>query len=71
LNVDEQMMMDLYGQFNMFVSLLINKLTKKYKFHVTFEGTAFSTNRDARLGHAMQLFNVGIVLPQKIAEISI
>jgi hypothetical protein len=67
LNVDEQMMTDLYQQFNIFMNYFINKFTKTYKFSFTFEGTQFFLNRQQRLESAMTLFNVGIVLPQKIA----
>jgi hypothetical protein len=67
LNVDEQMMLSLYDQFNIFMNYLVNKFTKSFKFRFTFEGTQFFLNRQQRLESVMQLFNVGIVLPQKIA----
>jgi len=67
LNVDEQMMTAVYDDFNIFMSYMVNRLTSKCDFSLVFEGTDFSINREARLGTAMQLFNVGIVLPQKIA----
>jgi hypothetical protein len=67
LNVDEQMMTALYDQFNIFMNYFVNKYTKAFKFKFTFEGTQFFLNRQQRLDSAMTLFNVGIVLPQKIA----
>jgi hypothetical protein len=67
LNVDEQMMTALYDQFNIFMNYLINKYTKSFKFKFVFEGTQFFLNRQQRLESIMSLFNVGIILPQKIA----
>jgi len=67
LNVDEQMMTILYEQFNIFMNYFVNKFTRTFKFNFVFEGTQFFLNRQQRLEAAMQLFNVGIVLPQKIA----
>lgn len=67
LNVDEQMMTSLYEQFNIFMNFFINKFTKTYRFNFTFEGTQFFLNRQQRLESIMTLFNVGIILPQKIA----
>ena len=67
LNVDEQMMTALYEQFNYFMEYFINKRTKTFKFAVNFEGTEFFTNREIRLNTAMDLFDKGIVMPQKIA----
>jgi len=67
LNVDEQMMTALYEQFNYFMEYFINKKTKTFKFAINFEGTEFFTNREIRLNTAMDLFDKGIVMPQKIA----
>jgi len=67
LNVDEQMMTDLYEQFNMFMNYQVNKLAKTFKFVIEFEGTNFFLNRDSRYDKAMGLFDKGIVMPQKIA----
>jgi hypothetical protein len=67
LNVDEQMMTTLYPQFEDFMDYWANKYTKTYKFRFSFEGTDFFLNRDSRLEKQMQLFNIGIVMPQKIA----
>lgn len=66
LNVDEQMMTALYDQFNIFMNYYINKFTKMFKFKFVFEGTQFFLNRQQRLESIMTLFNVGIILPQKI-----
>jgi len=67
LNVDEQMMIALYEQFDYFMEYFINKRTKTYKFTINFEGTEFFLDREIRLENAMTLFAKGIVLPQKIA----
>jgi hypothetical protein len=67
LNVDEQMMTALYDQFNVFMNYFINRYTKTFKFKFTFEGTQFFLNRQQRLESIMTLYNVGIILPQKIA----
>jgi hypothetical protein len=67
INVDEFLMTYVYPQFSDFLEYHINKLTKKYKFKFTMEGTEFFTNRKERLDTQMTLAAVGIVLPQKIA----
>lgn len=67
LNVDEQDMYSLYPQFENFMDYHINRLTKKYKFKIHFEGTQFYNNREQRLDKQMTLLGNGIVLPQSIA----
>jgi len=67
LNVDEQMMKSLYSQFEAFMNYNINKLTRTFKFMVEFEGTDFFLDREARMTVAMDMFDKGIVMPQKIA----
>lgn len=67
LNVDEQMMSALYEQFEDFINYRLSKVTKYFKFIVSFEGTDFSTDRDKRFERAMSLFDKGIILEQKIA----
>jgi len=67
LNVDEQMMYSLYPQFEAFMNYHLNKLTKKYKFKVHFEGTHFYNNRQQRLDNQVTLMSNGIVLPHKVA----
>jgi hypothetical protein len=68
LNVDEQMMTALYSQFEAFMNYHINKQTKTFRFNLHFEGTDFFLDREARMKKAMELFDKGIVLPQKIAS---
>lgn len=67
LNVDEQMMKTMYEAFNFFMDYFLGKITKKFKFHVQFEGTDFYLNRQQRFDKAMKLFDNGMVFPQKIA----
>jgi len=67
LNVDEQMMTALYDQFSAFMTYWGDRYTQKYKFTFEFEGTNFFLNREFRYTKAMDLFDKGIVLPQKIA----
>lgn len=67
LNVDEQLMTSLYSQFEGFLNYYVGKKTNTYRFKFKFEGTNFYTDRTTRFNNAMKLFNVGIVLPQKIA----
>lgn len=67
LNVDEQLMCSLYEQFEEFIGYQVNLRTKHFKFSFVFEGTDFFINRDARYRKAMDLFDKGIILPQKIA----
>lgn len=67
LNVEEMQMESLYPQFNSFMSYNINKLTKKFKFGIQFEGTNFFNDRQRRLDVQTGLMTNGIVMPQKIA----
>ena len=67
LNTDEQEMYALYPQFENFMDYHINKLTKKYKFKIHFEGSQFYNNREQRLEKQMTLMGNGIVLPQKVS----
>jgi len=57
----------LYDQFTAFLNYWGAKYTQKYKFRFEFEGTTFFLNRDFRYTKAMELFDNGIVMPQKIA----
>lgn len=66
LNVDENQMYDLYPQFERFMEYQINKLTKKFKFRIHFEGSSFYNNRQMRFDNSMTLTDKGIVLPHKI-----
>lgn len=67
LNNDEQLMTNLYPQFNSFLNYWVNKATEKYKFKFFFEGTSFYNNREIRFERQMSLADKGIVMPQKIA----
>jgi hypothetical protein len=67
LNVDESQMLALYPQFENFINYNVNKLTKKYKFKVKFQGTNFFNNRQQRFDKQMQLSGLGVTLPQEIA----
>ena len=67
LNVDEQMMTPLYSQFDDCVNYWVNKLTKTFKFILAFEGTDFFLDRQGRLDTATKMYNLGIIMPQKIA----
>lgn len=67
LNVDEQLMSALYEQFEEYIGYQVNLKTKHFQFTFVFEGTDFFVNRDARFKKAIELFDKGIILPQKIA----
>ena len=68
LDVDEQMMEAVYEQFEEFMNYIVKKVKNtRYNYYFSFEGTDFSTNREARITRAMSLFSEGIILPQKIA----
>ena len=67
LNVDEQMMQATYEQFEDFINYQLSMITDYFKFSVEFEGSEFFIDREIRFDTAMELFDRGIVLPQKIA----
>ena len=67
LNVDEQMMQATYEQFEDFINFQLSKVTDYFEFYVEFEGSEFFIDREIRFDTAMELFESGIVLPQKIA----
>ena len=52
----------LYSQFAKFCEYYGNKKTKKYKFHVTFDGCEFQHEKQARQDSIMKLADKGIVL---------
>lgn len=66
LQTDGNLMRSLYEQFEDFLYFFANKKTRKYKFNFTFEGLDYNEDRNDRLDRAMQLAEVGIVLPQQI-----
>ena len=55
----------LYKQFEDFCTYHVNKLTKRYKFKIVFEGTIY--DRDDRQKHALELAQNGIIT-SKIAS---
>ena len=74
LNADEQLMTEVYYQFNAFMNYWLNKpqitdkkQNHKYKWKFEFEGTKWFTNREQRLDQQKTLASLGMVLPQKWA----
>jgi hypothetical protein len=67
LEVDFLIVKKLYQQFNDFMDFQLSKITKKYKFHVYFEGMDTKYDRDERLNSATGLAGLGMVLPQAFA----
>lgn len=68
ISIDEQLVLALMPEFESFLNFNINKLTRKYKFKIVLEGTNMPDNRQKRFDDAMELAQVGIVLPQKISS---
>ena len=67
VDIDEFLTTHVYPQFENFLEFFVNKITRKFHFKFTFEGTEFSTNKQARFDKQMQLLEKGITLPQKIS----
>jgi len=67
IDVDEFITLQIYHEFNLFMDYYLNKITRKFKFKLKFEGTEFSANKAKRLENATSLLSFGVVLPQKIA----
>jgi hypothetical protein len=68
LATDEQLMESMvYPMCEDFVEYQLNRITKKYKFKVKFEGSNFFTNREQRMTPLKDLAQYGIILPQKFA----
>jgi hypothetical protein len=65
-DIDQHIVENLYPIFENFLEYQINKLTKKYKFKITLEGTRFYIDKERRLDRQMQLVDKGIVNPQRI-----
>lgn len=57
-----QIMANLYPQYEAFLDFWVNKLTKKYKFHFSFDGCSYLYDRDNRFDKLMKLADKGIVL---------
>lgn len=64
---DALIMNALYPQFNSFINYFANKDTGKFKFELEFEGNNYYLNRQQRFDYAVQMANLGMVLPQKFA----
>lgn len=60
--VDSAFVTRLYKQFEDFCTYHVNKITKKYKFRIVFEGTIF--DREERQKHALELAQNGIITPK-------
>jgi hypothetical protein len=67
MDIDQNVLKPVYNQFSDFLNYTINRLTKKYKFKITFEGFETSTNREERFNNVMKLSESGIILEQKFA----
>jgi hypothetical protein len=67
LEVDQLLVQNIYQQFNDFMDFQLEKITKKYKFHVYFEGTSITLDRKFRLDGTMKLAEMGAVMPQSWA----
>jgi hypothetical protein len=61
VDVDQHIVENLYPMFENFLEYQINKLTKKYKFKITLEGTRFYIDRERRLDRQTALLEKGIV----------
>jgi hypothetical protein len=61
VDVDQHIVENLYPMFENFLEYQINKLTKKYKFKITLEGTRFYIDRERRLERQTTLLDKGIV----------
>jgi hypothetical protein len=67
VDVDQHVLEHLYPMFEDFLEYQINKLTKKYKFKITLQGSNFYIDKERRLERQTTLSNMGIVLPQQIS----
>lgn len=67
--VDEMIATQIYPQFEKFLEYYVNeKITTKYKFKFTLEGSNLPANKKERLATQMTLVDKGIVMHQKIAS---
>ena len=60
-DIDQHIVENIYPMFENFLEYQINKLTKKYKFKITLEGTRFYIDRERRLDRQTALLDKGIV----------
>lgn len=68
VDVDQHIVENLYPVFENFLEYQINKLTKKYKFKITLEGTRFYVDRERRLDRQTALMDKGIINFPKICS---
>jgi len=64
---DSKIMEALYSQFQLFMEYMSNKEIKWHHFYPIFEGNDYYLDRKERFDYAMEMAQLGIVLPQKIA----
>ena len=64
LDVDLDLVGALYQQFNTFMNIYANKVTKNFKFYFEFCGYNFFTDRAERMDKALKMASQGIVIPQ-------
>lgn len=55
-------MKPLYYQFENFLDFFVNKLTKKYKFHFTFDGCSYPFEREKRFDKLTKMADKGLVM---------
>ena len=63
--VDGEFVKRIYSQFADFCMYHVNRLTRKYKFKIVFEGTIF--DREDRKKHVLELAQNGVITPQVAA----
>lgn len=68
LDIDQNILRNVYFQFSNMLNYWINQRTKKYKFKILFEGFETTTDRAERLETVNKLADSGIVLEQKFAS---
>lgn len=62
LQNDSDFVTKVYEQFNKFCTYHINKITKKYKFKIVFEGTTY--DREQRRKESMEEWQNGLITPR-------
>ena len=68
LEVDYLIVKKIYQQFNDFMDVQLGKVTKRFKFHIFFEGMDMKYDRDERMKTATGLATLGMVSPQFFAS---